>query len=548
MARIIDFTRQRYGTFRRGQTEDKRRINEQLRQISQSYLRPDVVIPAATSAIGGAVDIGKGLMQRAAKSKAQASMLESAQARLAALPKEGPFDKSDPLMRRGFTDPIAAARAQRQIQDIQGIQQQGLAYLQSQASMADTEERQRELLSLANLTQGPQYQGRSLAQIAAGQTLPDAGQIGTQQKLMASLFPQTQAELEAQRLKTRGAIAGVEKAEAEVEGIRSENAVKALDAAVATFKQLALKDPKLAPYVSGLEKILADVGNVKSQTQRRTDQTQIERGELEVKQTNAETALRRLSEDARNNERNYRLALQRLKFQQRKEARKASQGLRQKARSAYRGKIPFKIPEVSTSFLNPSDTLIGLIDQYNNPTNSIHGDSVEAKKAKFSLLTSVFRNGGISPDQFRTMPKAGDPGYNESVEGMAIAIIENYNRARVQAEKVLSRNFDLGQTPPALAAKGIIDESQGAVASLIAKVAEVNLRGPTEQSDEEREEVTKITAKIAKITDLLTGIERGSYNNLGALYTEIMDKKFFDEADTRRRSNAIGIYLKTNRN
>ena len=547
MARIIDFTRQRYGTFRRGQTEDKRRINEQLRQISQSYLRPDVVIPAATSAIGGAVDIGKGLMQRAAKSKAQASMLESAQARLAAQPRV--LDKSDPAgLAREFVDPIAAARTQRQIQDIQGIQQQGLAYLQSQATMANTEERQRELLSLANLTQGPQYQGRSLAQIAAGQTLPDAGQIGTQQKLMASLFPQTQAELEAQRLKTRGAVAGVEKAEAEVQGIRSANAVKALDAAIANFRQLALKDPKLAPYVSGLEKIIAEVENIDSQIDRRADQTKIDKGELAVKQTNAETALRRLSEDTRNNERNYRLALQRLQFQQRKEARKASQGLRQKARSAYRGKIPFKIPEVSTSFLNPSDTLIGLIDQYNDPKNSIHGDSTEAKKAKFSLLTSVFRNAGITPDQFRTMPKAGDPGYNESVEGMAIALIENYNRATVQAGDILSRNFDLGQTPPALAAKGIIDEAQGAVSSLVTRVGELNQRGPTEQSDEERKEVTRITAKIARITDLLTGIQRGSYNNLGTLYTEIMDKEFFDEADTRRRSNAIGIYLKTNRN
>ena len=118
MARIIDFTRQRYGTFRRGQTEDKRRINEQLRQVSQSYLRPEVAIPVATSAIGGAMDIGKGLMQRAARSKAQASMLQSAQSRLAAQPRV--LDKSDPTgLAREFVDPIAAARAQRQIQDIQ---------------------------------------------------------------------------------------------------------------------------------------------------------------------------------------------------------------------------------------------------------------------------------------------------------------------------------------------------------------------------------------------------------------------------------------------
>ena len=428
MARIIDFTRQRYGTFRRGQTEDKRRINEQLRQVSQSYLRPEIAIPVATSAVGGAMDIGKGLMQRAARSKAQASMLQSAQSRLAAQPRV--LDKSDPTgLAREFVDPIAAARAQRQIQDIQGIQQQGLAYLQSQATMANTEERQRELLSLASLTQGPQYQGRSLAQIAAGQTLPDVGQIGTQQKLMASLFPQTQAELEAQRLKTRETVAGVEKAEAEVEGMRSENAVKALDAAVAGFKQLALKDPKLAPYVSGLEKILADVGNVKSQTERRRAQTAGEEAERVRKGREAslkhQEFLARLRQDLQIHQEN---------LAEKREARiaKSRKGPRRKGDSTpFRGTIKIKPEGYNTiGFFNQR-----LVDPLYKEFNSeAYRQMSEAKKLDFAV--KVVNALGLQ-GELKGM-KAADPGWNSAVSGIATRAMIDIANNKIGAQEVLT--------------------------------------------------------------------------------------------------------------
>tara|TARA_R110002020_G_scaffold109774_3_gene253953 strand:+ start:1984 stop:3492 length:1509 start_codon:yes stop_codon:yes gene_type:complete len=192
MARIVDFQRARYGSFRRGMQADRRRINDELRQIKNKYLQPETAIPLAAAAIGGAANLGKGIMEKAARSRA----LEQAKGRAQQKVGHTILDKQDLLGQSRVAATPEGLAAQQQIRDIEGIQQGGMGYLQQQAMAADTAQRQQQLTGLAAMSQGPQYQGRSMGEIVAGRA-PDPRLLKARTAPLQAAFPSTQAQMEA---------------------------------------------------------------------------------------------------------------------------------------------------------------------------------------------------------------------------------------------------------------------------------------------------------------------------------------------------------------
>ena len=275
MARVIDFTRQRYGTYRRGLTEDKRQVNEELRHIKQSYLKPDVVIPIATAGLSAGMDLGKGLMEKAAKSKALAGMEKSALGNLesqtaAAMSKAAIEDKSREW------EGQQTEQARLKLDDIRGIKQYGRTYLLQEAAKANTPERQKQLQALASMTQGPQYQGRTLGQIAAGRA-PDPRMAASQRAEMASLYPQTEAQVAAADRAVRRDIAATEKTELSTEaaelGIESALVKRGLEDLTSVLQRSLIEadigqvsDPKVAAFVGTVQTALRKANQTLAQT------------------------------------------------------------------------------------------------------------------------------------------------------------------------------------------------------------------------------------------------------------------------------------------
>ena len=207
MARIVDLTRERYEGLRRGRTEDRREVNEELRHIQQSYLKPEVVIPLATAAVGGISSMGKGLMERAARSRMQADMgtaadeLEQRVADMKGGPDKDLLERAerkgeniwyggggyDAMAKRAGLQPAREViertlapetqeeigRLEQRIADLRGLQEQGPEHFRQIALGADTPERQAELQYMQSQFQFPQYKGRSWSDIVSGGPGPD---------------------------------------------------------------------------------------------------------------------------------------------------------------------------------------------------------------------------------------------------------------------------------------------------------------------------------------------------------------------------------------
>jgi hypothetical protein len=590
MARIIDFTRQRYRGFRRGMNEDRRQINTELRQIKNRYMQPDVTIPIAGAALKGGMDIGKGLMERAAKSKAMAGMTDSARSQQEAAMQRvsdaqrqlsatglNPLTGSGSLQRPslgaglgtadmvrqeatatmlgnrqvgatpggtyGYGTPSGVglgaqsltgldpsvrpdqmrqsmiqegqgalseaqaglASAQRRVADLEGIQTQGLAYLQSQAQVANTAERQRELMALVATTQGPQYQGRSLGQIAAGQAPPDLAAIGQQQKLMASLFPQTQAQIDTAALAARGKVADVEKKEAEVKGIQSQNVVKDFEASVGALKKKYLGDPRWAPLISGLEKSLADIDNIESQIDRRKDQTAAEDADRTQRGRKISLEHQQFLAKLRQNQDQFD---RKFKQAQEEARRKAAAGKRPPTSRAFGAGVTIKMPKNrSSQFFNQriADPLLKTYSQeYEKMTPQqrlkFAGDVVDSLGLRKGLTTEA--KDGVA--------------YNNELQSVAMRGLVILKNAREGSKKALGKTkLATGQTTDSVAGN-IMNQASKALRQASSFANTRSRLGPEtgRDRDQTRADVINASDFAAELTAQFERIDQNDYNAL----------------------------------
>jgi hypothetical protein len=650
MARIVDFTRERYKGFRRGMNEDRRQINTELRQIRNQYLTPQVIVPAAGGVLKGGMDIGKGLLQRAAKSRATAGMTDKArtayeqagqkfdetskhlgaidtQRKLWAASREkleGPMSlqqkmegRDDPEYRRvrnllgaattgkdisphlrrpGTTATVGAVRdrerdlrtaraaeegyatrynemtaeynkaglaaqaAEQRLRDLEGIQQYGDRYLQQEAQLANTEERQRELLSLVTMTQGPQYQGRSLGQIAAG-AAPDASQIVQRQKLMASMFPATAAQIDAQKLKRREKEAGIEKTEAstgklkaETTGLGIKNEVERAKGALSQLKdvfnaEVFKNNPETRPLMSGLEKLVneadltkANILDTRGKTLGRFSDMDVDRREIDLKERREAARQAEFLLKSQDEKEKFDREM-RLKEQKRRDARAKGRG--PKTPRSFK-QAPVELRKAMSSLTELSvynPQVIKLIAEYKGKKPGTRDKALEGPWASIdpSLDWSVNVIAAMGLGKELNVYKRDEDAaaYKAAAKSIAMRVLHDHNRYAIEARSALE-GMDIAVTQPLQQISRFIREIESQYRTTYNRretLKPENLGRPLTES--EQEEKDNLNRGWDEMIDIIGRVRNHDYTLIPAWYQMAKDRA--GPKDLRRLKSRLKI-------
>jgi hypothetical protein len=345
--------------------------------------------------------------------------------------------------------------------------------------------------------------------LAAGQTAPDARQISGQKALMSSMFPQTAEDRAAAALKSRAAVAGVRKAEAQAAGEELGNVPKQLEATLSNLKQIMASDPKYQKLLTGVDELIEKVKTSKSQ--RETAEKELKR---KVRRDDAQIDMDKRNFSRAESEFDRKMRLEYAKLDEQKKARiqkaRGAGGKGKGDRTATRATISFSDPKISSAaFFN-----MGAAKQYINQYQSSYSDMSPTERIKWAQgvvsglgLTSELR--GLSPDDGAL--------YNAAVEGVATKAMKSYI-SHAEGSKKAFEGIDTNNKPVRVAGN-VINQARRLAQNLAGKVRRLSAGGkkPKELAAKDRENLDKFGNIRNRIDAEFSNISDGSYESLKEL-------------------------------